>query len=121
MGLRHNPITYLILSNALLWGLPLAIIQMQSIVAEREDRIAEMTQARPTPIGDALMTLEPLIKPDPLAQLAPLDSRTEAAPIAKSTPPTGLPVLQSPGQAVDAMEIPVMPPDLLSARSPLCR
>ena len=79
MGLRHNPITYLILSNTLLWGLPLAIIQMQAMVAEREERIAEMTQARPTPAGDALMLLEPLIQPDPLAQLAPLDSGTEAA------------------------------------------
>lgn len=114
MGLRHNPITYLILSNTLLWGLPLAIIQMQAMVAEREERTAEMAQARPTPIGDALMTLEPLMQPDPLAQLAPLNSRTEAAPIAKSTPSTSLPILQSSGKAVDAMEIPAMPPDLLS-------
>jgi hypothetical protein len=114
MGLRHNPITYLILSNSLLWGLPLTIIQIQSLMADRDQRVAEMAQARPTPIGDALMSPEPLIQPDPLTQLAPLDSRTEAAPIVNSTPPTSLPVLQSSAKAVDEMEIPAMPPNLLT-------
>jgi hypothetical protein len=114
MGMRNNPVTYLIISNSLLWGLPLTIIQMQSLMADRDQRVAEMAQVRPTPVGDALMSLEPLIQPDPLAQLAPLTSRIEAVPIAQSTPATSLPVLQSSGKAVDAMEIPAMPPNLLT-------
>ena len=118
MGLRHNPVTYLILSNGLLWGLPLAIIQIQSVVADREERVTQMAQVRPTPMGDALMSLEPLIQPDPLAQLAPLDSSGEAAPIAQATLATDLPnslaVVKNPAQADQAMEIPGMPPDLLT-------
>jgi hypothetical protein len=114
MGLRHNPVTYLIISNGLLWGLPLAIIQMQMLVAEREERVAEVSQMRPTPKGDALMSLEPLIQPDPLTQLAPLDSSADAAPVAQAPPLSGLPVVESAGQNLDAMETPGVPPDLLS-------
>ena len=114
MGLRHNPVTYLILSNALLWGLPLAIIQMQSVVADRDQQVAEMPMVRSTTMGDGLMSLEPLNQPVPPAQLAPLDSSADSAHVVQAPPRSGLPVAKNSGESLEAMEIPVMQPDLLT-------
>jgi hypothetical protein len=114
MGLRHNPVTYLILSNCVLWGLPLAIIQIQSLEADRDAPVTAKARVLQSPLMDDLISLEPLIQPDPLAQLAPLDTNADPAPVALDTTPTSLHVETKPGQALDAIEVPGMPPDLLT-------
>lgn len=118
MGLRHNPITYLILSNAVLWGLPLAIIQTQSLMADRHGRDVEMAQVRPTPMGDALVSLEPLtqlaaLNPTAAEPAASADSASSAT-LGRANPSTPMPAEQDPAGALDVGDVPRMPPDLLT-------
>jgi hypothetical protein len=129
MGLRHNPITYVILSNGLLWGLPLAIIQMQALVADRGGQVAETAQVRTTSLGDDLMVLESIIQPEHMTQLTPLDSTSAADPAATgpaasdpaatnlvslTNPPAPLPADQAPAQAASAAALPILQPDLFT-------
>lgn len=124
MGLRHNPITYLILSNGLLWGLPLAIIQMQALVADRGGQVAETAQVVPTRMVDGLMALEPISQPDPLSQFASLGPTAGADPagatpgaadrVGLANPSSLLPEVQSASQAVDGGESPILQPDLFT-------
>jgi hypothetical protein len=116
MKLRHNPVTYLILSNVLLWGLPLSIIQMQAMMAERDGGDAQTAQLRPTAVGASLMSLEPLTQPDPLDQFTQLNSSAVAAPLALTNTETQsmMPELQAPAQTVNSGEITMMQPDLLT-------
>jgi hypothetical protein len=114
MGLRHNPVTYLILSNGLLWGLPLAIIQMQALVADRDQQVVETAQLQSSPMGDSLMSLEPITQPDPLTQLAPLQPTSAADAVDTANPSSTEPVLQAPSRAVNGAGIPILPPDLLT-------
>jgi hypothetical protein len=114
MGLRRNPVTYLILYNGLLWGLPLAIIQIKTLVADRDVRPLEMAQVRPTTQANQLVAL------DRISELDPLNPNVVAMPPA-AMPPGGLdrpsiipPVLQAQPRAVDVAEIPRTQPDLLT-------
>ena len=52
MGLLDNPVTYTILANVLLWGVPLSIIQIQSVETDRDERVAELAKARLNPFTD---------------------------------------------------------------------
>jgi hypothetical protein len=71
MGLRHNPITYLFLSNALLWGLPLSINHWQGSLPNREAESGKVATAKPPgptePLfGDPFITTAPpLLSTDP--------------------------------------------------------
>ena len=116
MKLRHNPVTYLILSNVLLWGLPLSIIQMQAMMAERNVGDVQTAKSRPTAVGASLMSLEPLTQPDPLARFTSLNSNAVATPVALTNTQTQsmLPELQPPAQALNYGDLPMMPPDLLT-------
>jgi len=114
MGLRHNPVTYLILSNGLLWGLPLAIIQMQALVADRDPQVVEMAQLGPSRLGDGLVSLAPITQPDLLTQPAPLEPTAAADPVALAHPSIPGLAPQAPARAEDADGIPMMPLDLLT-------
>lgn len=120
MALRHNPVFYLFLFNGLLWGLPLAMIQIQTLLADRNGWQLERVLVQPSPTGDASVSIA-LIPPhasrsraDHLVQPEPVVSTTAATSLpfddTSISQPTGLSI----SRAVDAEEIPMTPPDLLT-------
>lgn len=72
MGLHHNPITYLFLSNALLWGLPLSINHWQASLASRETESVELagrkaSEQAATLFGNPFVsTADPLLGTEPV-------------------------------------------------------
>ena len=115
MGLRNNPVTYLILTNGLLWGLPLSIIQIQSLLAYRDGVMVDIAAVQPTPMRDPLLPLDPILQSVQPSQLAPLVSSADAAPASLGAPATTQPLAITPRQNVDAMDIGDAPlPDLLA-------
>jgi hypothetical protein len=88
MGLRHNPITYLFLSNALLWGLPLSINHWHASRHNRDVDSAQVASQTATDgQGTALVspplisTADPLLSVNPLHNTNPMLSSTTGAGI----------------------------------------
>ena len=114
MGLLDNPVTYTILANVLLWGVPLSIIQIQSVETDRDERVAELAKARLNPFTDVPISLDPYAQPSPLAQSLKFDSTAGPTPVSRATPSTELPEVYDPGESINVVEIPEMLPDLLT-------
>lgn len=78
MGLRHNPITYLVLSNGLLWGLPLAINHWQASRPSLDAQALAVASRKPSNLNQAaanaalITTADPLLAADPLLTADPL-------------------------------------------------
>jgi hypothetical protein len=93
MGLRHNPITYLVLSNTLFWGLPLAINHWRDALLNREIRelnSAQLTDQKPSGAANDLLANpsgSPLVAGS-AAGLPPLPSNPSAT-LAGSSPTHG--------------------------------
>lgn len=90
MGLRHNPVTYLFLSNALLWGLPLAINHWQASQPNRDQEAMQVAGQQPSDRGAAwisqplIATADPLLAGFPLQAADPLLGATSSGGISSS-------------------------------------
>lgn len=65
MGLQHNPILYLVLSNSLLWGLPLAINHWQANQPSREVGAMQIAGRHTSTDGKALAGTTLIAPADP--------------------------------------------------------
>lgn len=72
MSLKNNPVTYLILSNSFLWGLPLAINHWQVSQSMPTHPAEQVAATQPSPQQDALVNGAHISVADPLLHANPL-------------------------------------------------
>jgi hypothetical protein len=121
MGLRHNPVTYLILSNALLWALPLTLnLMQQGSLVDQDDQLTEIAEAKFSPQQQQLLYLEignpldPTLQAEPHQQLGQFQTSAIATPIAMAEQPTTLLAQPSQVPITERGIAPISPPILIN-------